>query len=81
MPSLDLKTHHVDVNKQGEAISTRVTPYIRLMQGGGPPIFLQDGRFFYEGGKEVPDKDLPDWVEEQMESCSKEQLKACGFRS
>ena len=81
MPSLDLKTHHVTVNKQGEAIGIRVTPYIRLCQGDGPPVFLQNGKFFYEGGEEVPDTDVPDWVEELMKGCSQEQLKATGFRS
>jgi hypothetical protein len=76
-----LKTHDVTVNKAtGEAIGTRVTPYIRLCQGDGPPIFLQNGTYFYEGGEEVPKGDLPDWLEELQGKCSPEQLKACGFK-
>lgn len=79
MPSLSLKTHDVTVNKQGEATGTRVTPYIRLCEGDGPPIFLQNGRYFYEGGEEVPSKDMPDWVEVMQDKCSPAVLKACGF--
>jgi len=80
LPSLNLKTHEVTVNKAtGEATGVRVTPYIRLCEGDGPPIFLQNGGYFYEGGEEVPDKDVPDWLEELQGKCKPEALKACGF--
>jgi hypothetical protein len=80
LPHLSLKTHDVTVNKAtGEATGTRVTPYIRLCQGDGPPIFLQNGGYFYEGGEEVPKDKHPDWLEELQEACSRESLKACGF--
>jgi hypothetical protein len=77
MPTLSLKTHEVSVNKSGEATGTRVTPYIRLCAEDGPPIFLQNGLYFYEGGEQC--KDPPDWLSDMQELCSPEALKACGF--
>lgn len=81
MPSLSLKTHEVTVNKQGEATGVRVTPYIRLCSGSGPPIFLQGGGYFYEGGEPVPKADIPDWVEDMQRKTSADALKACGFKT
>jgi hypothetical protein len=79
--SLSLKTHEVTVNKAtGEAVGTRVTPYIRLCSGDGPPIFLQGGGYFYEGGEEVPEDQHPDWLEGMQKKCSPDALKACGFK-
>jgi hypothetical protein len=80
MAGLRLKTHDVDVNRSGEAVATRVTPYIRLCEGVGPPIFLQGGGYFYEGGEEVPTKDRPEWLSKLQGACSKEALEACGFK-
>jgi hypothetical protein len=81
MPTLNLKTHDVTVNKQGEATGIRVTPYIRLCEGDGPPVFLQNGGFFYEGGEEVPKGKVPDFVFDLMKKCDPEALKACGFKA
>lgn len=81
MPFLNLKTHEVTVNKStGEAIGVRVTPYIRLCDGDGPPIFLQNGSYFYEGGEEVPKDQHPDWLEELQDKVGPEALKAAGFK-
>ena len=81
MPRLSLKTHEVTVSKSGEATGVQVTPYIRLCKDDGPPIFLQSGCYFYEGGEEVPKDSHPKWLEEMQKKCLPEQLKACGFKS
>jgi hypothetical protein len=82
MPAtLKLKTHEVSVNKQGETLGTRVTPYIRLYAEDGPPIFLQGGAYFYEGGEQVPDEAQPDWLFDMQKKCNPEALKACGFKT
>jgi len=78
---LSLKTHEVTVNKAtGEATGVRVTPYIRLCQGDGPPIFLQNGAYFHEGGEPMEEENRPDWLDDLQRKCSPEQLKAAGFK-
>lgn len=61
---LSLKPH-VYKTKDGVPTLTRVEPYVRLSSGEGPPIFIQNGAFWTEGGERVSDP--PGWVEDAVD--------------
>ena len=79
---LSLKPH--EYRKQPDsssAVLTRLNPYIRLRQLGGdePPIFIQGGLFFYEGGQEIPKAKLPAWVLEELKKLTPKARKEVGL--
>lgn len=55
----DLLPHKYNLNQQtGTAELTEVKDYIRYQAKGQPVVYLQAGRFEYDGGVEVPREDL-----------------------
>jgi len=72
---LNLKTHHVTTNKNGEVTGTRVIPYIRVGWGDEPPVYMQDGQFFSEEAGGIDDVDLPDWAIGELARCSDQALQ------
>lgn len=42
----------------------RTQPYVRITHGGDPPIFIQGGQFYYQGGTPVPA--LPEWLPDEI---------------
>lgn len=62
---LDLKVHHyVKLPNTTEMRLTKVSPYVRICRAAAPPIFLQEGQVFSEGGEPVTP--LPEWFEEEL---------------
>ena len=63
--AFSLKTH-VFKTREGVSKLAEVRPYVRLMGEGGPPIFVQYGKFWTESGKEVNEDDLPAWIDDAL---------------
>ena len=76
---LDLKTHIESSDVSGRRHVKLVKPYIRLHEEGGPAVFIQKGKFYGQGKRELRDKDLPDWLGRQLEATDREMLKQCGM--
>jgi hypothetical protein len=70
---LTLKVHEYTRVSGSQAVRlTKVTPYIRLVSGQGPPIFIQNGKLWSEGGP--PITDIPNWFYDEIRKVSKEAL-------
>lgn len=77
--TFSLRTHITKMGR-GETVVARVTPYIRLRSGENPPIFVQGGAFYWEGGQRVKDADLPDWVEPELDKLTPEVRREAGLK-
>jgi len=66
--SFSLKTHVTRRSRSGsgEAVTTRVRPYVRLAVQGKETVYIQEGRFYSEGGTEFTDDNLPDWIDDEV---------------
>lgn len=62
--AFSLKTHEVKT-RAGRTISVRSRPYARLTNGDAPPVYVQEGTFYSEGGEKYDP--VPDWVPEALE--------------
>lgn len=49
----DLRTHVFTTLPTGETQLVRETPYTRISVAGSPPIYIRDGKAYYESGEEV----------------------------
>lgn len=61
-------------------IVTRVNPYIRFVQEGHPPVIIQKGRFYSDGGQPIDREQLPDWVEKRVKGLSPEAKAKVGLK-
>ncbi len=82
--SLSLNRVHVFArrkNERGETVTQliRTDLYTRLSSQGEPPVFLQGGRFYSEGGDEYLGDQLPGWVEIELQKLNPSVLEECGF--
>jgi hypothetical protein len=80
---LQLSRVHVTEKIQGTHNETRVVRtnhYIRLADGNHPPLYIQGGQVFSEGGPLVAEEELPDWFWLAAQKCSPDALAAVGFR-
>ena len=50
-------------------------PYIRLSAHGGPPIFLQAGKTWGEGGILIKATERPEWFQEELQKVPQTQLE------
>lgn len=76
---LTLRVHEYTKVSGSQAVRlTKVTPYIRLSSGQGPPIFIQNGKLWSEGGP--PIKDIPDWFYDELAKISKTALAAVNYK-
>ena len=74
------KVHEYTTGKKGEPKMLRVRPAVRLRKGDSPPIFVQDGKFWYEGGEEeIPQDELPEWVAGQLDLMSADARREVGL--
>ena len=76
--TLSLKTHEFTM-KRGQPVISRTNPYVRLCRGEGPPVFIQGGSFYYEGGQEVKEGEFPDWLPEMLKTLSLEVREEVGL--
>jgi len=75
---LDLKVHHyVKMPNSTESRLTKVDPYVRICRAHEPPIFLQGGAAYSEGGPPVTP--LPEWFEEELAKITPKALEECGW--
>lgn len=49
----DLRTHVFTTLPTGETQLVRETPYTRISVAGSPPIYIREGKAYYESGEEV----------------------------
>lgn len=73
---LSLQTHE-PVIRDGKQVDMKVTPYLRVCTGDGPPIFIQKGRLYGEGGGEI--KDPPEWFKDELNKIDKKALEKVGY--
>lgn len=68
--------HRLTLNKVHEyrkqpgnpvAVLVHSNPYVRLNHEGGPPVFVQKGQFFSEGGQVLTEETLPPWFKTELE--------------
>lgn len=81
MVQLTLKVHDYKRKKGGnQAVLLSVTPYVRLKAGyDQPPVFVQGGKFFAEGGEELADDELPDWLDAEIKKMSESAKREAGL--
>jgi hypothetical protein len=65
----------------GQLKGYKVNPYVRVMAGDGPPIYIQGGQFYSEGGHSILKKDLPPWVDNELKKLSHETKVSCGLEN
>lgn len=70
---LDLNSHRFDADGK----ITGKSSFIRLCYQDEPPIYLQDGKFYYEDGTLV--KEAPSWLRSQLEICTDVSLSSNGL--
>jgi hypothetical protein len=68
-----------EASGQKYTVQTVNNPYTRLNSGDGPPIFVQSGRPYAEGGDEYDLEDLPPWFTEQAALVGEKAAAACGL--
>lgn len=81
------KVHDYVVNKKDHSAKIiQVRPAMRLHQGTraegeepDPPVFIQDGRFWSEGGDELGPEELPAWVETMLKKANPVALHEAGL--
>ena len=62
---LSLTVHHYEkIPGQQQSRLARVTPYVRIARENQPPIFVQGGQVYSEGGQTLTQ--LPSWFDEEM---------------
>lgn len=74
----NLKTHEFKV-RDGKRVISRNTPHARFVNGGQGPIFLKNGKFYYEDGVELVDP--PQWAVEAANALLPRAASEVGFRS
>lgn len=57
----------------------RARHYLRISSDGNAPIYLQDGKFWSEGGQPLAADTLPGWFWEQVDKVSDEALRSVRF--
>lgn len=76
---LSLKVHHFEkIPGSQNSRLTQVTPYLRLSRGQEPPVYVQGGQVWSEGGAD-PLEQLPDWFGEEVAKASPAALKEVGW--
>lgn len=74
-----LKTHHFEKvpGEQAQRL-VRVTPYVRLSEGGRA-VYLKGGKVLFEDGTVVPDKLRPDWLDRAIADMNPVARAEVGF--
>jgi hypothetical protein len=76
---LSLKVHHHEkLPGTQESRLVKVTPYVRITRDGHPPLYVQGGKVFGEGGPEV--ETLPEWFDAEMAKISPKVREEVGWR-
>jgi len=76
---LTLRTHVTEKvpGSSNESRVIRTHHYIRVVSSGHPPLYIQDGQVFSEGGPLVDE--IPDWFWAEACKCTDDALRAVKF--
>lgn len=76
---LSLRVHVTEKvpGSSNESRIVRTHHYIRVAANGSPPLYVQGGQIFSEGGPLVDE--VPDWFWVEICKCSDAALRAAGF--
>lgn len=78
MATLDLQVHKYEkVPGTQTTRLAKVTPYLRITRDGHPPLYLQGGKAFGEGGAEI--ETLPIWFDEELAKVSPKAREEIGW--
>lgn len=64
---------------QKYTVLVKNNPYLRLNSGDGPPIFIQGGKAYAEGGDEYELDDLPPWFMVLAKGVGETVAEQCGL--
>ena len=79
--ALNLNPHEYTVNPEtSQPTLLRINPYVRLRQDDGPPLFLQGGQVYSEGGPLIPREEWPDWLVDAILRLNNSGLEESGFK-
>ncbi|PWT71728.1 MAG: hypothetical protein C5B59_17265 [Bacteroidetes bacterium] len=79
---LNLRGVHAYEKVPGAAGMVRLTGthhYVRVVNEGCPPLYIQDGVIYPEDGPAIDVEDAPDWFWQQVSLLTAEALAAVGF--
>jgi len=76
--TFSLRTH-IPKRKDPEGKIARSNLYVRINHSDGPPLFIQGGNFYSEGGQLVKKDQLPDWVDEALDQMTPLAKRECGL--
>lgn len=65
--------------KTNQMIVQRTQPYTRLVQQGEPPVIVQGGNFYSDGGDRMPLSSVPDWALKQLSNRNKKSNASVGL--
>jgi hypothetical protein len=78
--SLNLSPHEVAVNPDtNQPTLVKITPYVRLRDADDPPMFLQQGKVYSEGGQLIPQSKWPAWLEDAILQLTPLAQEEAGF--
>lgn len=78
--AFSLKVHHYEkIPGSQQSRLVRVTPYVRITRDSHPPLYVQGGGVYGEGGQRV--ETLPAWFDEEMARLSPQMREQVGWRS
>lgn len=78
--TFSLKTHLKKTSKSGDTVLVRQQPYARLNCGEGPPVFVQHGQPYAEGGEHLTEGKLPDWYWDELAKMTPEARREVGLK-
>lgn len=78
---LNLSPHEYAVHPDTQQpVLTRVNAYVRIREGMDPPMVLQAGRVYGEGGDFVPEESWPTWLPGAILKLNPKIQEECGFQ-
>ena len=57
-----------------------MSPLVRLCKGTDPPLFIQEGKVYAEGGDEILKDQLPDWFHDEVAKMTLQARLEIGYR-
>ncbi len=79
---LQLAGVHVSsrVPNSDEQRLVKTNHYVRIGSDQGPPIYIQGGEIYSEGGPLLDEKDIPDWFWPEVNKLNDHALRAVKFK-
>ena len=59
--------------------SLQVRHYVRIQLEGSPPVFIQDGKYFWEGGEVIKPKDMPKGIQVEVDNMTEQARRDVGL--